>query len=183
MDKTIFYKTLDIDKPEEFRYYENLEALIECDEYIEANLIYDLFKDIDTSILEEFFSYYFEDFLRVIPDEESDLYILVENISRLFQGLAKEDMAGEDISILADELVKFRKWYIFDNLAFNMLTGEETSVMEARYNILAAKLLNEECRYDFRTALDYDLDGFDMSFSRLLYEEDDIERDNQDTEV
>lgn len=178
MDKTIFYKTLDIDKPSEFCYYENLEALLECDEYIEANLIYDLFKEIDSDILAEAFSNYFEDFLRVIPDEENELYILVDNIGRLFEGMLSSNMEAGDIRSLSEELVKFRKWYVLDKLAFNMLNGTEVSILEARYDILSAKLLNEDCRYDFRTALDYDLEGFDVRFE-TLFEDDDSNIDSE----
>ena len=73
-----------------------------------------------------------------------------------------------DIDALASEISKFRKWYVHDLNAFNKLTGEESSVRDARYDIAAAKLLGEDSDYDFRLALDYDLDGFDVRISDMI---------------
>ena len=178
MDKTIFYRMLDIDKPSDFEYYENLETLLEADDYIEANLINDLYKDVEPSVLAELYNNYFEEFLKNIPDEESDFYIMVENISRVFQGLINNDMDEGQIAALADETIKFRKWYVFDNNAFDMNKGIETNIRDARYDILAAKLLGEKCKFDFRTALDYELDGYDINIQDLVYEENEIDKDN-----
>ena len=51
MDKTGLYRKLDIDTIDEFRYYENLAALLEEDDYIEENLIRDLIREVDKSVL------------------------------------------------------------------------------------------------------------------------------------
>ena len=53
MDKVRFYRLLDIDSADEFKYYENLSALLEEDEYIEENLIKDLISHADREKLAE----------------------------------------------------------------------------------------------------------------------------------
>ena len=168
MDKVRFYNALDIDSAYEFKYYENLAALLEQDEFIEENLIKDLLKDVDMEMLAEQMGSYFDGFLDHLPDNETDLYIMVEYIGRAFEGLIFEDMNDADISDLAEEIVKFRKWYVHDLNAFNKLNGEESNVRDARYEIAAARLLGENADYDFRLALDYDLDGFNVRVADML---------------
>lgn len=168
MDKVRFYKVLDIESPEEFQYYENLSSLLEEDEFIEENLIKDLFKDIDTERLPEQFESYFENFLSHIPESENEMYIVVESIKRAFDGLIYEEMSEDDISSLAHEVSKFRKWYIHDLNAYDRLHGNDTCVRDARYDIAAAKLLGEDFDFDFRRALDYDLEGFNVRLADMV---------------
>ena len=44
----------------------------------------------------------------------------------------------------------------------DLLTGDDLSVRDARYNIIAADLLGEETRYDFRAASSFDSGGYDV---------------------
>ena len=168
MDKVRLYNILDIENPDEFKYYENLAALLEADEFIEPNLIKDLLKDVDKDKLAEHFDSYFDAFLDHLPDHETDLYIMVDSIGRVFDGLIYENMSSEDISALADEIVKFRKWYVHDLNAFDRINGNELSVRDARYDIAAAKLLGDEADHDFRLALDYDIDGYSVRIADML---------------
>ena len=168
MDKVRFYRILDIDSADEFQYFENLSALMEEDEYIEENLIKDLIRNVDREKLSEHMNSYFDGFLDHLPDNETDLYVLVESMGRVFDGLIMDDMSDADIDALASEITRFRKWYVHDLNAFNKLTGEKTSVRDARFDIAAAKLLGDEADYDFRLALDYDIDGFDVRIADML---------------
>lgn len=168
MDKVRFYRVLDIDSPDEFQYYENLASLLEEDEFIEENLIKDLLKDIDTEKLAEHFESYFESFLSHIPDSETEMYVTIESIKRAFDGLIFNEMSAEDISRLASEISKFRKWYVHELNAFDRLTGKEASIRDARYDIAAAKLLGTDADYDFRSALDYDLEGFNVRLADMI---------------
>lgn len=168
MDKIRFYHVLDIDSADEFQYFENLAALLEEDEYIEKNLIKDLIRNVDREKLAEHMSSYFDGFLDHLPDSETDLYVMIESMGRVFDGLIREDMSEADIDALASEISKFRKWYVHDLNAFNRLTGEEASVRDARFDIAAAKLLGEDSDYDFRLALDYDIDGFDVRIADMI---------------
>ena len=131
MDKVRFYRILDIDSADEFQYYENLSALLEEDEYIEENLIKDLIRNIDKEKLAEHMSSYFDGFLDHLPDNETDLYVLVESMGRVFDGLIMDDMSDADIDALASEITRFRKWYVHDLNVFDKMTGSELSVRDA----------------------------------------------------
>ncbi len=168
MDKVQFYKKLDIESAEEFKYFENLSALLEEDDYIEENLIKDLIRDVDKSALAEHVESFFENFLKNLPDNETDLYITVESIKRMMEGLISEEMDDEDINRISSELIKFRKWYVLDLNVFDKLSGQEVNVRDARYNIVAAGFLGEDTDYDFRLALDYDIDGYDVKLSDMI---------------
>jgi hypothetical protein len=162
MDKPILYRKLDIETPEEFKFYENLASLLEEDDFIEENLIRDLISEIDTTYLAEHMESYFEDFLKNLPDDENELYITVDNIARHISGLIADDMSREDIAALASAIAKFRKWYVHDLNVFDKIKGEELSVRDARFNILAAGFLGEDCDYDFRTAYEFVPEGYDI---------------------
>lgn len=168
MDKTGFYTILDIDNAEEFQYYENIAAMIEADDYIESNLIKDLLKDVDPDNFAELTDSYFEELLKMLPDEETDLYITVESIKRILCGLITPEMNPDDAALLADEFIKMRKWFVHDLLAFDMNTGEEISVRDAIYNIAATKYIGGEKKYDFRLACNYDTDGYDVRFADMI---------------
>ena len=165
MDKTELYRKLDIDTIEEFRYYENLAALLEEDDYIEGNLIRDLIREADKAVLAEHMDSFYEQFLNHIPDDETELYITVDSIGRAMTGMIAEDMTADDVTVLADEIERFRKWYVHDLNVYDRIKGENLSVRDARYNIIAAGFLGEKCDYDFRRALDYTVEGYDVRIS------------------
>ncbi len=175
MDKYALYRIIDIESPEEFKYFDNLSALFESDEYIEADAVAELISDVDLDTLEELTETFFEEYLKHIPDEETDLYILVDQIKRVITGKIKNMDSLEAADDLADEIIRFRKWYVIDSHAFDLINGYEVSMMDARYNIAAAKFTGEEFRYDYRTALDYNLDGYDIAVSDMLMQEEDYE--------
>ena len=162
MDKTTLYKKLDIESIDEFKFYENLAALLEEDDFIEENLIKDLIKEADKDMLEEHIDSFFEAFLGNLPEDETELYFIVDSIKRTMLGYLSDDMSADDINALAEEISRFRKWYVHDHNVFNRLNGEEICIRDARYDIVAAGFLGEKYDYDFRTALDYELDGYDV---------------------
>ena len=168
MDKVKLYRILDIDSADEFRYYENLASLLEADEFIEENLLQDLMRGIDKEVLAEHMDSYFEGFLDHLPDNETELYIIVESMKRAFAGMIFDGMDDSDADALASEIARFRKWYIHDLNAFDRISGSEMNVRDARYEIAAAKLLGEKADFDFRTALDYDIDGFDVRVADMI---------------
>ena len=168
MEKTTFYNILNIDSPDEFQYFENLASLLEEDNYIEANLVKDLLKDVDMELVAESTENYFEEFLKAIPDNETSLYITVEAIQRAFVDMMTEEMNADDISLLADEIVRFRKWYVQDTLAYDNIKKEEVSVRDARYDIQAAKLLGENTDIDWRNAYDYEVNGGGVRISEII---------------
>ena len=174
MDKTVLYKKLDIDTIEDFKFYENLSALLEEDEYIEENLIKDLIKDVNIEVFAEHLDSFFDAFLKNIPDSETELYMVVDGAGRALTGMVYEDMTAEDIASLAEEIERFRKWYVHDLNVFDRANNEELSVRDARYNILAAGFLGESYDYDFRNALDYRIEGYDVMISDFVNVDDEV---------
>jgi len=172
MDKTELYRKLDIETIDEFKYFENLDALFEEDDFIEENLIKDLLREVDKTVFAEHLNSFYEGILERIPDSETELYITVESIKRMMAGLLSEDMTIEDISQLAEEIVRFRKWYVHDHNVFDKTTGTELCMRDAIYNIVAARFLGETIDYDFRTALDYSIDGYDIRISGFAQDEE-----------
>ena len=162
MDKTGLYKLLDIDTIDEFKYYENLAALLEEDDYIEENLIRDLIREVDKEVLAENMDSFYEQFLNNLPDNETEMYLVVDSIGRAMTGLISSDMTDDDVTALAEEISRFRKWYIHDLNVYDKTTGGELSVRDARYNILAAGFIGSKTDYDFRQALDYSVEGYDV---------------------
>ncbi len=168
MNKLELYKKLDIDKPEEFLFFENLSALIEEENYIEEELISELFCAVDKKLLTEFSEMYFENILKYIPDEETDLYITFDSIGRSLIGSIDEDMTTEDIDSLASEFARFRKWFAIDYLVFDRFSNSNISVRDAVYNILAAKFLGDKTDYDFGRACDYPLEKYEVRLSGVV---------------
>lgn len=162
MDKTALYNKLNIDTIDEFKYYENLAALLEEDDFIEENLIRDLIKDVDKDVLAEHMDSFYEQFLEHIPDEESNLYMVVDSIGRAMTGIISDDMTADEVARLSEEISKFRKWYVHDLNVFDRSAGSSISLRDARYNVVAAGFLGEKTDYDFRPALDYDIEGYDV---------------------
>ena len=162
------YHILDIDSPEEFQYYENLASLLESDEFIEENLIKDLVRTVDSERLAEHMDSYFESFLKHVPDSETELYVLVESMGRMFDGLISDSMTDHEMAKLASEIARFRKWYVHDLNTFDRIEGIEKNVRDARYDIAAANLLGEKADFDFRPALDYEVEGFDVRIADLI---------------
>lgn len=162
MDKTELYRKLDIDTIDEFKYYENLASLLEEDDYIEENLIKDLIREVDKEVLAEHMDSFYEQFLGNLPDDETELYLTVDSIGRALTGLISHDMDSEDIALLASEIVRFRKWYVHDLNVSDRITGNALSVRDARYNYLAAGFLGEPVDYDYRNALGYSVEGYDV---------------------
>ena len=53
MDKEKLYELLDIDTPTDFQYFENLAALLECEEDIEEQVLYSLVEEVDKQVLSD----------------------------------------------------------------------------------------------------------------------------------
>lgn len=167
MDRKRLYEVIDIEDPSEFKYYENLASLLEAEEMIEEDLIEELVKDLDMTMLAELFDSYFAEFSRHVPEEENDLLLASETAKDQLLSALHEEMTPEDYHRLAEALYRFRKWYVLDKRVRNELTGEDVSVRDARYDMAASKLIGSETSYDFTDA-GYAEDGYDILVSDLF---------------
>ncbi|WLD75549.1 hypothetical protein QU661_04435 [Mogibacterium neglectum] len=168
MNKDELYQILDIVAPEEFEYYENLAALLEADEIIDAQLILELIKKLDIESLVDMFDSYFEEWNKSIPDDLAELYVTVDTAKRSIMGHFNEDMTDEDYSSLANAIYDFRRWYVTTPHVVDNDTGEELNVRDARYNLSASRYTGEICNYNFNEAYKYEGDSYSMRLSDII---------------
>ena len=153
MDRERLFEKLDIDSPEEFQYYESFDALMEDEEHIEEELIREVIAGADIELIAEHIGSFFDAFASNIPDDETELSIIVDTFRNNISAAARSEFTDEDLSQFASEIYKFRKWYAIDHNAFDEIKREEISVRDARYEIAAAKLLGDKVAIDFGRAL------------------------------
>lgn len=171
MNKDELYQILDIVAPKEFEYYENLAALLEADEIIDAQLILELIKKLDIESLVDMFDSYFEEWNKSIPDDLAELYVTVDTAKRSIMGHFNEDMTDEDYSSLANAIYDFRRWYVITPHVVDNDTGEEINVRDARYNLSASRYTGEICNYNFNEAYKYEGDSYSMRLSDIIESE------------
>ena len=89
MDLNELFEIVDIESAEDFKHFDNFAALMESDDYIPAEVMYELFAEVDTDVLSELTDNYFEDIMEGVPEEEAELFTLLDNIKRVLKGYAE----------------------------------------------------------------------------------------------
>lgn len=178
MDRDELFELLDIDSGADFQYFENFADLVECEEEIESDVIYDILEDVDLKTFAEICESFFYETLESVPGDQIDLYNLIENIKRALIGLAEAARSEEDNALLqlADELNRFRIWYSVEKFAeCKDLSNDKISylaIRDALVNARLEKLGTDEYAYDFSEGLDYELEEFIMTYADLAGAED-----------
>lgn len=185
MDREELYELLDIDSPADFEYFENLAALLECDEYIEYEDIYALMEGVDKETFSGLVDNYFEEITDFIPGDAAELYTLLDKVKLSLMGLAKSCDEEDLITHLAEEVDRFRKWYSMDSVVIctSILTDreEEKTLRDAIVLARLEGLDGEKYTYDFSDCLDYHLDEYIMSFGDIVAAS--LEEDEKDSMV
>jgi len=183
MDFDELLELLEIDSPDEFAYFEHFAALVECDEEIPYELFYRILADVEAEILIDMTDNYFEDILQGMPDDAIEVYTLISTIRQALLGLAKNSSSREERIAYADELYKFRNWYIFDSVVHLTRLSDhmerDVTVSEALSLYRLEKLNEDSYLYDFTDCLDYEIDEYSISIDAELDEvyEEIIEED------
>lgn len=163
---------LDLTSPEEFEYFENLADLLECEEDIEEEALEQLLSGVDGENLSELVQTYFNEMLEKIPDKSVDIYTLLSTIGMSLAGLAKSLDEQSSVSILAEEINRFRRWYMLDTEVGckDVATGKLITVplSEALVMYRMESLSGDEYSYDFDSCLDYQLDEYVVSFGDIV---------------
>lgn len=159
---------IDIDDPSGFEYFENFAEIAEADAEIPEETLYQLFSQVDPGTVSELIENYFEEILRAMPDDGTDAYILLDNISRSLAGLLQSDEERAKV-YFSEELARFHRWYTRDSevSCVSQETGHE-KVMPLRDALTLARLERldgEPHGYDFTGCLDYEIDEFIMHFA------------------
>lgn len=169
MDLNELFEIVDIESAEDFKYFDNFAALMECDDYIPAEVMYELFAEVDTDVLSELTDNYFEDIMEGVPEEEAELFTLLDNIKRVLKGYAENTDDERSIVLFTDEVSRFRNWYNFDTDVECQSRKDGSTrtvpVREALVLYRIEKLRADEYMYDFSECLDYPLDEYVVSFT------------------
>lgn len=179
MERDELFELLDIESGADFQYFENFADLVECEEEIESDAIYDLLEEADLKTFAEICESFFYETLESVPGDQIDLYNLIENIKRALIGLAEAARGEEENTLLqlADELNRFRNWYSVEKFAeCKDLSNNRVSylaIRDALVNARLEKLGTEEYAYDFSEALEYELEEFIMTYADLASAEED----------
>ena len=160
---------LEIEKPEEFEYFEHLAALLESTEEISEEAFHQVLKEITPSTMGELLETYFEEIMEGSPDSAGDFYLLLSNMRRTLSGLAKTMKDADDRRNFCAELSRFREWYSLQDgvLCKNMADGSEENVTPAIALAMSRleKLGGDEYDYDFSDVMDYEIEEYILPLS------------------
>ena len=150
------YGKLEIETPRELEYFEQFADLIEIPEELEFDLFYIVLSELDAETAGELTENYFEDLMNAVPDEENELVSLLDSIEQNLLSLAEGIENDDNRRSFAQQLYKFRNWYI--NPGGAAADGVPVSILDAVFTAREGKLTGEEHSLDFSKALDYKLD-------------------------
>ncbi|MBK5253074.1 MAG: hypothetical protein JJE03_01175 [Peptostreptococcaceae bacterium] len=170
MNKEKLFEMLDIESGAGFEYFDNMSDLLECDEYIDEDIIFLVMEEADINIVKGLFETYFEDITESVPDQEAEFVALMEMMKLAFMGICENGSNAVTYDKLSEEIVKFRNWFVFKK---SVKRGDDLlNVRDALTNCRFNKLSGNEDRFDFTEALEYDLDEYAISIEE---ETEDIE--------
>ncbi len=164
MERDDLFDLLEIDRPEQFEYFEQFAELLECEEDIEFDDMFEALSGAAAENLGEFSENYFEELMNALPDSEQAAFAKLDSIQqRLMLLAADEDDNGR--RLFAQELYKFRDWYHEPGSA--IVDGLSMSPMEALFECRADKLTGSEHKYDFSGFDRYELEELSMNIGNF----------------
>jgi hypothetical protein len=176
---------LDITSGKELAYFEQYAELVEHEEYISPEALSQIFEEADGDALAEMTDGYFEEMLENFPDDEAELYTLLQTIGRALSGLAQIPERDEAAASYSDEFLRFRTWYAFESeVRCERVDGGEGEMVVPLMHALAMyrsqHLSDEEYSYDFIDAIDYPIDEYAMLLETLADSGEDEPYDDVD---
>ena len=182
MERKELYELIDIESAEDFSYFENLAALLECEEDIDFQDVAELIVSVDMEKLAELLDDYFKEITDHIPAAETEVFTIFENIRHSLVGMARNAADESVVSRLAEEIERFRRWYSMDSRVFvREGSGSAERIHTLRDAIVLSRLEKIEGtsnEYDFTEAKDYEIEEYIMSFADMIaLSEEDGEED------
>ncbi len=161
MKENSLLKKLDLEHPDEFRFYENFADLIEHDEDLEEEEVFYLFENSNKEEVGDIISSYLDDLIEFFESEGEELCVTLElisnNLLRLFQ---EEDSMRE----FSEELLKFKEWLaVSENVEREEIeTGECTyiTLIDAISTMKLQHMGTTKYRFDFSNCSDYEVDEY-----------------------
>ena len=167
---------LGIDSGAEFEYFENLSDLLETDEDILDEALYKVFQEANKESVIDLLENYFEDILKSLPDDSTDIFTLMESVKMSFIGLveATDSDRDEDETALVhfcDELNNFRVWFSQESQAECVNTSnQQTEIVPMRDALVYArleKLDGDKYQFNFDQCMDYSPEEYVLSYGDL----------------
>lgn len=188
MDYEKLLKMLDISEAEEFQYFENFADLVETSEEVQDEALYKLFAEINTDEVAEIIENYFDDITNALPDESTDIYMLIETIKMALIGLLHAIDNDETALVhFCDELNDFKNWYSKDSKVEckNIEDGKKEilCLRDALSLCKIERLEGDKYRYDFEQCLDYQINEYIMSYADMANGFDDENNEFDDNDV
>ena len=167
MERDELFDLLDIDRPEQLEYFEQFAELLECEDEISFDDIYEVLAGAAAENIGDFSENYFEELMNALPDSEQSAFAKLDSIQqRLMLLAADEDENGRRLFV--QEFYKFRDWYHTPGSV--IVDGLSMTPMEALFECRADKLTGAEHKYDFSGFDKYELEELSMnvgSFSQI----------------
>ena len=111
MDFYELLEYLDLEDAGQFEYFEAMADLIESEEYIEQEAMYQLFEGADNTMIEELLQDYFEDILDGLPENSGEIFSLLHQIKLTLIGMISHAEDDSDMRRFTDEFYRFQTWY------------------------------------------------------------------------
>lgn len=172
MERDDLFDLLEIDRPEQFEYFEQFAELLECEDEIAFEDMYEVLEGASAENLGEFSENYFEELMNALPDSEQAAFAKLDAIQQRLMLLAADE-DGSSLRLFVQELYKFRLWYHEPGPA--TVGGLRMSPMEALLECRAGRLTGMEHECDFSGFDSYELEELSMnlgSFSKIDVSED-----------
>ncbi|QIB69597.1 hypothetical protein Ami103574_09740 [Aminipila butyrica] len=176
---------LDIESPEEFQYFEHFADLMEWDGHLSYDALFELMSKVDKGVLADLIENYFDEVSEGLPDDGTEAFTFLKNVSLSLRGMLKlisseeDDEAMRTLVGFIEELDRFRNWYVRDSRiqCARKKDGalKDATFFEALVLSRVEKLHEEEYAYGFDEGLDYQLEEYVVPFSEVLPEEEEEE--------
>lgn len=161
---------LDILSEDDFRYPEQFIAMMETDLEMNFDTFSELVAITSPEHLPGMISAYFEDLIRGVPDDNTDLYGSIQTFREAVETLAGQT-EGRRIGFLSDELFRFREWYTLPGSILCLPEGGGSALRLSPFEALMLyreeKLSGAKYQYDFQNNMPPSPDEYIYD---LLYE-------------
>jgi hypothetical protein len=158
--------------------------LIESDETIPEETLFQLFSQTDHKTVAELIHNYFDDMLEAMPESSTEMFTLLENIKRSLIGLLQTSEEESLLRHFVEELFRFKTWFCFESeVGCKSLSGGEEKLLPLRDALILSrleKMEEDEFQYDFEDCLKYEIDEYIMSFADLAIEEEEEDEEKTD---
>ena len=125
VSRSLLYVDDGVEEPEDFQYFENIAALLESDEEIDYDALYALLSLVDRDVLAQLIHDYFEELSDYIPDDATELYLLLDKVKLALIGMSKNADEENVLAALCEELLRFGRWYARDLTVVATTIGSE----------------------------------------------------------